>query len=241
MCKIASRMIIERLSKSGKDIAGTGMKGSAVSPQRSPGRPPGAGRTEIPENLICALREILADKPADAVTLREVAARAGTSTEMVRYYFNGKDGLIMAMLDSSLARIRDMLDDMRSEVAAAATGHTRLVIACLAEIYLDENAAAKLFNSEFVRNRKVERADDWAERPNSIVEVVDAVVADLVARGIYRPTLDTGQVAVMMMSLTGYPVRLLETLPTRWIDEGRLRDPAWLDALVEMSERYCLA
>lgn len=217
------------------------MTGRSGNPDRPPGRPRGGHRAEIPDNLIRALHEVLAEKPADSVTLREIAARAGTSAEMVRYYFNGKDGLIAALLDSSLARVRNRLDEMKRRVDAEAEGHTRLIINCLASIYLDENSAGKLFNSEFARARAVERAPDWSDRPNAIVEVVHGVVGSLMARGVYRASLDPAQVAVMMMSLTGYPVRLLETLPSRWISDERLRDAGWLEEVATLVERYCLA
>ncbi len=217
------------------------MTGRSGNPDRPPGRPRGRRRGEIPDSLLRALQDVLAEKPADAITLREIATRAGTSAEMVRYYFNGKDGLIAAMLDSSLARVRNRLDEMKRRVDAEQEGHTRLIVDCLASIYLDENAAGKLFNSEFVRMRAVEQAADWSDRPNAIIEVVHDVAARLMARGIYRASLDPAQVAVMMMSLTGYPVRLLETLPPRWISDERLRDARWLDEVVTLVERYCLA
>lgn len=217
------------------------MTGPDKTPERLPGRPRGGRRADIPDNLIHALNEVLAEKPADAVTLREIAARAGTSAEMVRYYFNGKDGLIAALLDSALARVRRNLDEMKRQIEMANAGHSRLIVACLASIYLDENAGSKLFNSEFVRARAIDRAPDWANRPNTLIEVVHAVVEGLIARGVYRSSLDPVQAAIMMMSVTAYPVRLLETLPERWISDGRLREAGWLDEVVAVVDRYCLA
>lgn len=208
---------------------------------RLPGRPRGGRRAEIPDNLIHALNEVLAEKPADAVTLREIAARAGTSAEMVRYYFNGKDGLIAALLERSLARVRSHLNEMKQQVEMADAGHSRLIVECLASIYLDENAGNKLFNSEFARARSTDRAPNWADRPNALVEIVHVVVERLIARGVYRASLDATQTAVLMMSVTAYPVRLLETLPERWISDEKLRDASWLDEVVMLVDRYCLA
>lgn len=210
-------------------------------PHRSAGRPPGRTRTEIPDDLIRALQEIVQQTPIEAITLREVAARAGTSPEMVRYYFKGKDGLLMAMLDRAFQRVETMLAAMREAVAKAGKGHTRLIIACLDVIYRGESAPGKLFNSKFEHDRWRDRETHWRERPDVVVKAVESVIADLVARGIYRSGLDTGQVAVLFMSLTGYPARLVDTLSASWISEARLTDPAWRDGVVEMAERYCLA
>ena len=213
----------------------------SARPDRLPGRPRGVRRAAIPDNLIRALHEVLAEKPADAVTLREIAARAGTSPEMVRYYFNGKGGLINALLDSSLARVRDRLGEMTRQVEAAEHGHSRLIIDCLASIYLDESAASKLFNIEFARTRRIGRAADRGDRSGAIVEVVHAVICRLIERGVYRTSLDPELIAVMMMSLTGYPVRLLETLSPRWVSDEKLRDPRWREEMATLVDRYCLA
>jgi len=217
------------------------MTNRSGNPDRAAGRPRGGRRADIPDDLIRALHDVLAEKPADAVTLREIAARAGTSAEMVRYYFNGKGGLIAALLDSSIARVRRRLDAMKRQVETADRGHSRLMVECLASIYLDENAGSKLFNSEFVRMRSIDRADEWADRPNAIIEVVYAVVQSLIGRGVYRASLDAEQAAVMLMAVTAHPVRLMETLPTRWISNERLRGAGWLDEVTLLIDRYCLA
>lgn len=212
-----------------------------VSPDRQRGRPRGNQRADVPEELIRALRETLAQKPAHEITVREIAASAGTSPEMVRYYFNGKDGLISALLDESLQRVQARLRKLQADVAAARDGHTHLIVACLCALYLEERESGKLFNSEFARARPFRDTTERIRRSDTIVEVLHRLLCELVQRGTYRSSLDPARMAILIMSLTGCPVRLLDTLEDRWIDERRLGDPAWIVEIVRMVEAGCLA
>lgn len=222
-------------------FAATVMNGDSGNPFRQRGRPRRDQRGDVPETLIRALEELLAHRPADALTLRDIAAAAGTSPEMVRYYFNGKEGLIAALLDQSLVRVRDRLDAMTAQLAIAEQGHTRHIVDSLSEIYLQERLAGRLFNAVFVHDRAARTHDHREGRPDTIVAALHAVIDDLKARGHYRASIDTGRAAILMMSLTGCPVRLLETLDHRWIDEGRLGDPQWNADVAAMIEGFCCA
>lgn len=209
--------------------------------ERGRGRPRGERRGDVPDELMRALREVLLHKPADAITLREIAASAGTSPEMVRYYFNGKDGLITALLDTSLERVRVRLAAMKADLAEAEHGHSRIIVAHLWPLYLDEREAGKLFNSAFARNRTRPHGLNRPDRSDAIIEVLHEQISGLMARGIYRATLDPARAAILIMSLTGCPVRLLETMAPRWISEETLRDPCWTDDVAAMIDGLCLA
>lgn len=222
-------------------ISATDMSGGSDNPERQRGRPRRDQRGDVPETLIRALEQLLTEKPADALTLRDIAAVAGTSPEMVRYYFNGKEGLIGALLDESLVRVRDRLDRLAQCVAIAESGHTQQIVDCLSEIYLQERLAGTLFNSLFVHVRSARRQDHRAGRPDTIIAALHDLINSLKSRGHYRASLDTNRTAIMMMSLTGCPVRLLETLDERWIDEQRLADPQWATDVTTMVEAFCCA
>jgi AcrR family transcriptional regulator len=215
------------------------MTDRSESPDRQRGRPRRDRQGKIPEELVRSLRHVLAHKPAHEITVREIAAVAGTSPEMVRYYFNGKDGLITALLDESLMRVQSRLDELKRSVGEATAGHSRLIVSCLAALYLEERAAGKLFNSEFAGAHS--QPMELARRSGTIVEAMCQILVGLVERDIYRPTLDPVRAAILIMSLTGCPVRLLDTLAPRWLDEDQLRDPIWIDDMACMVDACCLA
>ncbi|MFE4356277.1 TetR-like C-terminal domain-containing protein [Kitasatospora sp. NPDC056800] len=66
------------------------------------GRPKTNDET-VGERLVACATEWLATRPQETVTVRAVAAAAGTSTTAVYSLFGGKDGLIAAVRDQAVA------------------------------------------------------------------------------------------------------------------------------------------
>lgn len=54
--------------------------------------------------LLCAAREIFADKGPRESTVRDICARAGANVAAVNYHFGGKEKLYMAVLEDYLRR-----------------------------------------------------------------------------------------------------------------------------------------
>jgi AcrR family transcriptional regulator len=80
---------------------------------RRPGRPAGAKPQAGHDALLRAAREILTENGGStAITLTEVARRAGVNPAMVNYYFGGKSDLIATLIkqatDESLKRVVDI-------------------------------------------------------------------------------------------------------------------------------------
>lgn len=54
---------------------------------------------EQKQRLIEAARQLLSEKSYRSVTIRELGERAGVNSAMIRYYFDNKEGLFIALLD----------------------------------------------------------------------------------------------------------------------------------------------
>ena len=66
----------------------------------SRGRPVDAGKQiEQKENLLDAAKALLGEKGYRAITIREIGERAGVNSAMIRYYFENKEGLFIALFD----------------------------------------------------------------------------------------------------------------------------------------------
>jgi AcrR family transcriptional regulator len=78
---------------------------------RTPKPRPGAGRKRADDRrstrlqLLEAAGNVFAEKGFDRATGKEIAARAGTNTAAVNYYFGGMDGLYAATLQEAHARL----------------------------------------------------------------------------------------------------------------------------------------
>jgi AcrR family transcriptional regulator len=62
------------------------------------------GRPSAVQLLLDAARELLAEKPAPEVTIREIAARAGVQHALIRRHFGSRDGLVTAVVAETLSQ-----------------------------------------------------------------------------------------------------------------------------------------
>jgi AcrR family transcriptional regulator len=79
------------------------------------GRPAGSGSDKVRADLIDAARQHFLSRDFKAVSIRQIAASAGVNGAMVNYYFGGKQGLYMAMVDGMLAELQANLTDLRDD------------------------------------------------------------------------------------------------------------------------------
>ncbi len=65
------------------------------------------GKQHVVAALVDAATELFAERGPGAVSVREVAARAGVNHGLVHRHFGSKDGLVRAVLDHLVADLRD--------------------------------------------------------------------------------------------------------------------------------------
>ena len=215
------------------------MRQTAIRSSRQRGRPRRQDHTHVSDELLRALGEVLARKSPPEITLKEVAEIAGTSQEMVRYYYKNKEGLLNALVRQSIACVRTALASLEQELAGEVANPTERIVRCLTDIYLSQRAATKIYLYESARSKSASRESYLSGRSNTIVEKLREIVVRLIERGTYAAYIDPAQIAVMMMSLTGYPVRLLDTLSPQWVSEDTLRSEEWIDTVVKSIDGFC--
>lgn len=76
------------------------------SPTASPARPPKR------ERLVESARDLLYEQGVQRTTLAQIAERADVPPGNVYYYYKTRDELVRAVIDSRIARIRQVLDDI---------------------------------------------------------------------------------------------------------------------------------
>ncbi|MER7582656.1 TetR-like C-terminal domain-containing protein [Kitasatospora sp. NPDC097691] len=85
----------------------------------------------VKERLVECATEMLATRPRESVTVRAVAAAAGTSTTAVYSLFGGKDGLIGAVRDEAVAGLFEAVtavptsEDPLADIYALAVAYRR--------------------------------------------------------------------------------------------------------------------
>lgn len=100
-------------------------------PAPSLGRPSGGDSERVRAELLQAARNLFLANEFKAVSVRQIAAAAGVNGAMVNYYFGGKQGLYLAMVEELLQRLQDSLADMGTgadmSIAAFSTQYCRLL------------------------------------------------------------------------------------------------------------------
>ncbi len=206
---------------------------------RQRGRPRGGERSHVHDDLINALRACLDDKLHSEITLKEVAERAGTSQEMIRYYFGSKDGLVSALVRQTSDRFADRLGALERDILTLGGNPTRHLIATLNDLYLSERKVARIPASEFQKAKSVLRDELLNERAELVISHIHRIVQRLIAHGAYDPALDARAMATSIMTMVSGPIVLLAILPATWVSEQELAGDGWVDHLTAIIDARC--
>lgn len=207
---------------------------------RPRGRPPGSARADVHGALLSAFRECLAQRSHSEITLKQVADRAGTSQEMVRYYFGGKDGLVTALLRQTTEYTAHTLDELESRIADAGDQATRRLIETLVRLYVELRDVSPITIAEYNKGSSAIREDFLVQRAETVIARIHKIVQRLIDAGIYRADINARNMALSIMTMVSGPVALLPVLPG-WISERDVQAPAWIDHLAGLVDARCRA
>lgn len=82
----------------------------AAAKKRAAGRPARQGNSVGSAALLEATCELLREVGPEKITLAEVARRSNVDPRLIRYYFNDRDSLLRATVDSLSTRYQQMVD-----------------------------------------------------------------------------------------------------------------------------------
>ena len=88
---------------------------SDSSSERSPGRPPRRDGDRVKKDLLAAARQLFLSYEFKAVSVRQIANLAGVNGAMVNYYFGGKKGLYLAMVDEVFRVLEKPLAELNQQ------------------------------------------------------------------------------------------------------------------------------
>lgn len=215
------------------------MKQSRTS--RNAGRPQGAERTSVHDDLLAALREALREKLHFEITIKEVAERAGTSPEMVRYYFGGKDGLITALLRQIGDRFARSMDVLEAHLLEEGQSPVRAILETLFAFYVEERHVTRVSLSEFQKGKSRIVDEFLSNRSEVVIARIDGMLGRLIDAGLYDRGMDRRRMAMTLMTMVTGPVTFLSVLPSKWVSTEELSGGEWAAFLADMIDaRYRL-
>ncbi|MCW9015492.1 MAG: TetR/AcrR family transcriptional regulator [Kangiellaceae bacterium] len=117
-----------------------------------------AKQAEQKQNLLIAARQLMSEKTYRSITIRELGERAGVNSAMVKYYFENKEGLFIALLDH-------MANEHFSRVTqlASAENPIKALIQNMLAMLSDNKGLARMIHDEILHNDSVLR-DAFIER-----------------------------------------------------------------------------
>lgn len=169
---------------------------------RRVGRPASAADAQVREALLSAARNLFLRYGFRSVSSRQVAAAAGVNPAMIHYYFDGKEGLYRAMLETAIApvvgRLQAMLGNPQSaDVEALVRTYMQVLAAnpwipglIVREVLTPDGS----FRQAFVR--------DFAGR---FAPMLRNVIGREVESGRLRTDLDPSLTVISLLGLALFP------------------------------------
>lgn len=166
-----------------------------------PGRRPGADAEKVRRALLDAARDCFLARPFAAVSVRELADRAGVNPAMIHYYFRNKAGLYIALFEEVvgpvLAQMEDAVaagDELDSVVTIylrTLSRHPWIPVLLVRDIFSGDSPLQKAF------------ADRIAARGGGLIRTL---VTHAQTRGRIQEDVDPRLAALSVVSLCLFPM-----------------------------------
>lgn len=203
------------------------------------GRPHSCAERNLSDSLLMAAENQLRDKSHLDLTSREIAEAAGTHAGMVNYYFQGKEGLLMALLKNAAKDVDRHLDAMEAAIESGNDDPTERIVRGLIAAYQQKAAVISIFYIELFRVGSPVNVFYSQHREYNSVRI-EKMIRKLVAKGVYRQDIDPVAVTWILLSLVigpsmpMCPIQIAGAL-------GSVPTEVWIDNIVRMLRNDLLA
>jgi AcrR family transcriptional regulator len=149
--------------------------------------------------IMRSARDIFAERGYHGASIRDIAKGAGLSLSVLYYYYSGKQELLVALLEDTLA---DYLRGCEQELAGAGedpTARLAAFVRATVEYRVRRQVESHLALRE-IRSLEPERLEQFVEHRDAVPRLLREVIDDGVARGVFHtPYPDEAQRAILAM------------------------------------------
>ena len=203
---------------------------STHSISKGPGRPQRAAEQDIRQLLLDAAAACLANKAWSAISIREVAAQAGTNSAMVSYYFGGKAGLVHALLDSVLTD--GVIPDGDAVLLEAVPANERLglILSAFRRVFETYPWLLRLIVDDLVSEDRDLREAFVNTLAGSSAAFLPAFIQLQQQDGYYRADIDVAWVTVTLLGLMAFPLLAMPILTQAYgMDAKTIHSDDWIN------------
>lgn len=173
-------------------------------------------KDDIPNRLLNCACELFLEKDFHSVSIRSLAEQAGTSSGMIKYYFNNKQGLFEAMIKREYGRILDILHGVIMQEELLDFTH---IINQVMSIY-EANPSMPKFIAKTYLLRQGPGSHFLQEMFEYEQRTIKNWVVQVIKDGKIDRNTDAEVVRMAFMSLTLLPGMMQDTLKHSYGDEG---------------------
>ena len=172
-------------------------------PGRPRGRPPG-GDADVRDALLATARGLFQSRGFTSVTIRQIAAAAGSSPATIHYHFGDKLGLYRAMLQAAIAPVVEALQGI-DDTSPAADFRLVDVIRLYSRMLAANPWVPALILQEVLTEGGPFREQFIEQFAGRIAPLLVAGVRREQAAGAIRPDVEPRLAALSAISLTVFP------------------------------------
>lgn len=203
------------------------------------GRPHSCAERNLSDSLLMAAETQLRDKSHLDLTSREIAEAAGTHAGMVNYYFQGKDGLLLALLKKAAKHLDKHLDAMEADIEINDDDPTERIVRGLIAAYYENAAVIPFFYIELFRAGTPVSTFYSQQREFNSVRI-EGMIRKLIAKGVYRAELDAVAATWMLLVLVTGPSMPICPMHKQGASVGSLSTEVWIENIVRMLRKDLL-
>ncbi|WED24744.1 TetR/AcrR family transcriptional regulator [Vibrio sp. JC009] len=156
--------------------------------------------------LLDAARTLLMEKNYSSITIRELAAHAGTQSGMISYYFGNKKGLFEAMLKQAAKNRQIKLASLSADVMKDRERIFEVLVSGVIDLLLEDRWLFKFFQDEVI-TKDSEIKPIIINEFSSISPVgLMQLFGQLQEEGVIRSDINLKYFIASFMSLIGFPI-----------------------------------
>jgi TetR/AcrR family transcriptional regulator len=165
------------------------------------GRPSGRDSDKVRRDLLGAARDHFLKRDFKAVSLRQIASSAGVNGAMVNYYFGGKQGLYLAMVDEVFESLESKMAGLSDSAEFSIAGFSHSYCLLLAENPWWPNFVAReiLFGQGAIKEEVLQRFSKM------IAPKLSHAISQEVESGNYRKDLNPELTIMSLLGITIFP------------------------------------
>jgi len=171
---------------------------------------------DIPDRLLDCACELFLEKDFHSVSIRSIAEHANTSSGMIKYYFNNKQGLFEAMIKREYGRILNILHGVIMQEALLDFTH---IINQVMSIY-EANPNMPKFIAKTYLLRQGPGSQFLQEMFEYERRTIEDWVVQVIKEGKIDRDTDAEVVRMAFMSITLLPGMMQDTLKHTYGDKG---------------------